>query len=261
MADSEGEEQKSALRRYLPLIILVALIGAAWASGVMDYLSLQAVADNRDALVGFVESQYVWALTTFAVAYIVMVALSAPGGAVLTILGGFLFGPLIGGAVTVVAATIGATAVFMIARTSLGDALAKRAGPFLEKMRDGFNENAMSYLLFLRLVPVFPFWLVNLAPAFLGVPLSTYFIGTLVGIIPGTFAFSFVGGGLDSIIAAQREAFDACVAEQGAANCEFALDASAIITPELLGAFVLLGFVALIPVAVKKFRKPKDQAA
>ncbi|MGB1088899.1 MAG: TVP38/TMEM64 family protein, partial [Alphaproteobacteria bacterium] len=158
-------------------------------------------------------------------------------------------------AVTVVAATIGATAVFVIAQTSLGEALAKRAGPFLEKMRDGFNENAMSYLLFLRLVPIFPFWLVNLAPAFLGVPLGTYFIGTLVGIIPGTFAFSFVGGGLDSLIAAQRTSFDECVAAEGAANCEFALDAGALITPELLGAFALLGVVALIPVAIKKFRK------
>lgn len=243
----------ATLRKQLPLIILVAAIAAAWATGLTDYLSLQAIAENRDALMDFVAASYAAALLAYAATYIAVVALSVPGGAVLTVLGGFLFGPLIGGAVTVVAATFGATLVFIIARTSLGEALAARAGPFLEKMRGGFQENAMSYLLFLRLVPVFPFWLVNLAPAFLGVPLGTYFIGTLVGIVPGTFAFSFVGGGLDSIIEAQSAAYNDCVAS-GAADCTFSLDASAIITPELLGAFTLLGVVALIPVAYKKFK-------
>ena len=139
-------------------------------------------------------------------------------------------------------------------KTSLGETLAARAGPWLDKLRQGFQENAMSYLLFLRLVPLFPFWLVNLAPALLGVPLGTYVLGTFLGIIPGTFAFTFLGVGLDSIIDEQRASFDRCV-QSGKPDCEFTLDASALVTTELLIAFAALGLVALIPILLKKFKR------
>ena len=143
--------------------------------------------------------------------YIVVVALSVPGGALLTITGGFLFGWLVGGLSTVIGATIGATIVFLIAKTSLGETLAAKAGPWMAKLSEGFRNDAMNYLLFLRLVPAFPFWLINLAPALLNVPLSTFVIATFIGIIPGTFAFAFLGAGLDSIIDKQREAYQACL--------------------------------------------------
>ena len=110
-------------------------------------------------------------------------------------------------------ATVGATIIFLIAKTSLGEPMAARAGPWLGKLRAGFQENALNYLLFLRLVPLFPFWLVNLAPGLLGVRLPTYLLGTFVGIIPGTFAFAFAGVGLDSVIEAQRAAYQACLAK------------------------------------------------
>ncbi|MEC9368983.1 MAG: VTT domain-containing protein, partial [Pseudomonadota bacterium] len=141
---------------------------------------------------------------------------------------------------------------------SFGEALAARAGPWLGKLRAGFQENALNYLLFLRLVPLFPFWLVNLAPALLGVPLLTYVIGTLIGIIPGTFAFSYAGVGLDSLIEAQQRVHQECVAQQAsnpALQCHFTLDPSALVTKELLIAFAGLGAVALIPVVLRKFRK------
>ena len=119
-----------------------------------------------------------------------VVALSLPGGAVLTLAGGFLFGWFIGGVASIIGATIGATIVFLIARSTIGDALAARAGPFLSRFRQGFQQDAFSYLLFLRLVPIFPFWLVNLAPGLLGVGFGTYVATTLLGIVPGTFAYS-----------------------------------------------------------------------
>jgi len=242
------------LRRWAPLAILLTAIAGAWAAGLQDYLSLTAIAENRDALVGFVADNLLLSLLLYAAVYVMTVALSLPGASLLTILGGFLFGWLAGGMLTVLAATAGAVVIFLVARTSLGEALASRAGPWMNRLSKGFREDAFHYLLFLRLVPVFPFWLVNIAPALAGVPLSTYALTTLIGIIPGTFAFAILGSGLDSIIMAQKHAFAACVAEKGADACSFSLDAGALVTPQLLAAFAALGVVALIPVAIKKWK-------
>jgi uncharacterized membrane protein YdjX (TVP38/TMEM64 family) len=259
--DPTKDAQGFSLKRSLPLVVLVALIGAAFYFDLHSYLSLQTIAENREALTGFVAGNILVAVATFVAVYIVVVALSLPGGALLTITGGFLFGPLLGGLATVVGATIGATIIFLIAKTSFGEPLAARAGPWLEKLSDGFRKDALSYLLFLRLVPAFPFWLVNLAPAVLGVGLGTYVIGTFVGIIPGTFAFAFVGAGLDSIIEAQQEAYNACIAEKGAdGGCSFALDPGSLLTPEILIAFAALGVVALIPVVIRRLRDRKSAA-
>ncbi|MGE3625146.1 MAG: TVP38/TMEM64 family protein, partial [Hyphomicrobiales bacterium] len=192
------------LRRYLPLFVLLAAALFVYVMGWHKYLTLEQLAGNRDALGRAIEENYLRSLLVYAAIYVVVVALSLPGGALLTLAGGFLFGWFVGGVATVIAATIGAALIFLVARTSIGEALAARAGPWLGKLRAGFQDNALSYLLFLRLVPVFPFWLVNLAPALLGVPLGTYLIGTFVGIIPGTFAFSYAGVGLDSLIDAQQ---------------------------------------------------------
>jgi uncharacterized membrane protein YdjX (TVP38/TMEM64 family) len=245
------------IKRWAPIAILIAGIVAIYASGAHKYLSLTAVAENRDALMSFVASNYLAAIAVFVLVYTIAVAVSLPGALLLTILGGFLFGWAIGGAITVFAATLGAVIIFLVARTSLGDALASKAGPWMEKLSDGFRKDAFNYMLFLRLVPVFPFWLVNIAPALAGVGLGTYTITTLIGIIPGTFAFSLAGSGLDSIIDAQKQAFETCVTQNGADNCTFALDAGSLVTPRLLAAFAALGVVALIPVVLKKLRARK----
>jgi len=247
----------SPLRRWMPLAVLLAALVSAYAAGLHEYLTLTTIADNRDQLIGFVKDNFAISVLLFLLAYAAAVALSLPGASLLTILGGFLFGWLLGGSVTVIAATLGAVIIFLAARTSLGDSLAARAGPWMSRFREGFQRDAFNYMLFLRLVPVFPFWLVNIAPALAGVSLGTYALTTLIGIIPGTFAFSVLGSGLDSIIEAQKATFDACVAEKGAANCTFSLDVGALITPELLSAFAALGFVALIPVIFKKLKARK----
>ncbi len=155
------------------------------------------------------------ALLVFMGIYAASVALSLPGAGVLTLAGGFLFGWFLGGVAAIIAATAGAAIIFLIAKTSVGELLAARAGPWLERLRDGFQENAFSYLLFLRLVPIFPFWLVNLAPALLGVSFSTYVLATVIGIIPGSFAYAIAGKGLDSVIAAQQAMHQSCLAKMG----------------------------------------------
>jgi len=246
------------LRRWLPLGLIVAAMAVAIWQGWYRYLTLESLVAHETALKSTVSTHLAGALALYALIYIVVVALSLPGGLLLTLAGGLLFGWFLGGMVTVGAATIGATLVFLIARTSLGTALADRAGPRLNALREGFRQEAMSYLLFLRLVPVFPFWLVNIAPALLGVPLSTYVVGTIVGIVPGTFAFAFVGAGLDSVIEAQRASFEACLAAAAAKGaspdtaCSLGIDASALVTPGLLAALVALGVLALVPIAAKK---------
>jgi uncharacterized membrane protein YdjX (TVP38/TMEM64 family) len=176
----------------------------------------------------------------------------------MTLAGGLLFGWQVGAPATVVGATLGATILFLVARTSLGEAMAEKAGPWLDKLRTGFQENALSFLLFLRLVPAFPFVVVNLAAAVLGMPLRSFVLATFVGIIPGTTAYSFAGSGLGSVVEAQNRIYQACLAKAPAnpeTACPYSIDTSALVTRELVMAFVLLGLVALIPVVAKKWRE------
>ncbi len=246
------------LRRWGPLIAIALLMVLVFSMGWHKYVSFKTIGTNYQVLKDFIDANFAVALLIYMLIYVAMVALSLPGGLVLTVTGGLLFGWLAGTVGTIIGATIGATIIFLIAKSSLGEALADKAGAWLGKLRDGFKENALSYLLFLRLVPAFPFWLVNLAPALLGVPLRTYVLGTAVGIIPGTLAFSVAGSGLGSVIEAQNEAHATCLAKNPVdpeTACPYEIDTSAIVTTELLVAFALLGVVALIPVAFKKWSK------
>ncbi len=248
--------QRAGLKRWLPLLVLAALMALTFAFGWHKYLSFKTIGLNYEAMRSFIGENFFAALALYMLIYIAAVALSAPGGLIMTLSGGLLFGWQAGAPATVIAATIGATLLFLIAKTSLGEGLAAKAGPWLAKLRDGFKENALSYLLFLRLVPLFPFVIVNLAPALLGVPLNTFVIGTFLGIIPGTIAFSVAGSGLGSVVEAQNTIYQACLAGAPAdpeAACPYTIDTSALVTPQLLAAFALLGVVALIPVALKRW--------
>ena len=241
-------------RRLAGPLGLVALLGLGYVLGLHQYLTLTSIAENRAALATYTADHLALSLLAFIAIYTVAVAVSFPGASILTILAGLLFGWLVGGLAAIFAATIGATIVFQIAKSSFGDVLAKKAGPFLTKISAGFADDAFNYMLFLRLVPAFPFWLVNIAPALANVKLRTFVITTFLGIIPGTFAFAFVGAGLDSIISAQQAKHAQCVAQKSVAECPFELSVSSLITPQLLLAFAALGVVALIPVALKKWK-------
>lgn len=224
-------------RRLLPLIVVAGLIGLAFALGVDDYLSFEALRQNRMMLLDFVAGRPLVAPLLFVVLYAVAVALSLPGALILTLAGGFMFGTLQATVLVVIGATIGACAIFLIARSALGDVLRAKAGPWLGRMEAGFRENAMSYLLVLRLIPLFPFWLVNLVPAFLGVPLRTFALATLVGIIPGSLVYASVGAGLGAVF------------DQGGTP-----DLGIILKPEILLPIVGLALLALLPVAYKRWK-------
>ncbi|MGB0935629.1 MAG: TVP38/TMEM64 family protein [Alphaproteobacteria bacterium] len=226
------------MKRYIPILVLVGLLVTVYALGLHNYLSFETLKQYRFQLLELVESQYVLTVLGFMALYTVVIALSIPGGAILTITSGFLFGSLFGTLFVVIAATAGATALFMLAKSTVGDHLRDKAGPMLDKMAKGFEEDSFNYLLILRLVPLFPFWLVNLAPAFLGVGLRTYVIATAIGIIPGSFVYASVGTGIGSV-------FDS----------DETFDPRNIITTEIIVALVGLAVLAAIPVLYKKFAR------
>jgi len=220
------------------LAAFVAVVVAFFALGGQHYLSLDAVKANRDALLHFTQEHFVAALAIAFLVYAGTVAFSLPGGLVLSLTMGFIFGRWVGTVLVVIAATVGATLVFLAARYLFADTARRRMGPLGAKISAGFTENAFNYLLFLRLVPLFPFFLVNLAPAFTNISLRTYVLGTLIGIIPGSFVYANLGQTLGRIDAL-----------------------SGLVSTETLGAFVLLGAFALVPVLVRKFRSSRLKKA
>lgn len=223
--------------RLLPLAVLGLAAGLFFASGLHHYLSFDALKAHRGELTAWVDANQALAALAFMAIYAATVVFIPPSGTVLTVMGGFVFGSVLGTGYVVVGATVGATLLFLVARFALGDWLRAKAGSGIRRMREGFAENALSYLLVLRLVPLFPFWLVNIAPAFLGVRLGTYVIGTLVGIIPGTAVYAVFGAGLGSILDANQ-----------------ALTLAGVLTPQVVGALVGLGLLALVPVVYKKIK-------
>lgn len=186
--------------KLVPLAILIAGLVVFFALGGYRYVSFETIRIHRGMLMEWVGRWGLLAAMAFAGCYALMAAFSIPGGALATIVGGYLFGLWLGVAASVIGATLGAVAVFLAARTALGEFLRAKAGTGLSRMEDGFRRNAFSYLLVLRLVPIFPFWLVNLVPAFCGVSLRTYTLATLVGIVPGSFVFVSVGNGLGALL-------------------------------------------------------------
>lgn len=242
-ANAPATPPASGLKRYAPIALIVAGAAAVYASGLHRYLSLDALRDNYTALTGFVEARFALALLAFMSSYIAVVALSLPGASLMTIAGGFLFGTLVGTGAVVLAATLGALIVFTAARTAFGDVLRRQAGGFLARMESGFRKNAFSYLLLLRVIPAFPFFVVNVAPAFFGVPVRTFAITTLLGIIPGTFAYVSVGAGLGAVIAAGED-----VNLQGV-----------LLRPEVITPMVALAALAAVPLIAQAFGIRLDQ--
>ncbi len=243
MDAQQATRKRSTWARLLPVAILAAGIGAFFAFGLNQYLSFEQLRLHRGELMAFVATMPTLAVVLFIAAYAVSTAFSLPGGAVLTLTGGFLFGIWEGSAAVVVGATIGATALFLAARTALGDVLRAKAGPWLARMEAGFKEDALSYLLVLRLIPAFPFFVVNLVPAFLGVSLRNFVIATFFGIIPGSFVFASIGAGLGSIFDSMQE---------------FSLMGA--LTPQVITALAGLAVLSLIPVIYKRLKARRSTA-
>lgn len=226
------------MRRWIPLFMILGLMVLAYVTDVRDYFTFTEFKEYRQVLLHFVEGHYLAAIMIFMGLYVVSTALSMPVGIYLSIFGGFLFGQPWSTFYVVFGATLGACLLFLAAKTAFGDLLRKRAGPFLKRFEKGFQENAAHYMLFLRLVPLFPFWLVNLAPAFLEVRLRVYVWTTFVGIMPGAFVFTQFGTGLGSILD-RGETFSLGM----------------VLTPEVWVALIALGIFVLIPVVVKRVKE------
>jgi uncharacterized membrane protein YdjX (TVP38/TMEM64 family) len=235
--------QPVAIRRFVPLVLLILAGVLFMVFGGHRYLTLAALAENRDWLCRTVAQSGAEGVIAFIVAYAILVSLSVPGATLLTITGGFLFGPWFGTAYVVIGATIGATIVFLAARAGLAG-LAAHGGPLVARLAAGFREHGFNYLVAARLIPIFPFWLVNLAAGALGLPPGEYILGTFIGIIPVTLAYASLGNGVGDLIAKGRHP-----------------DLAILFEPSLLLPVLGLAALALLPVVYQRWRRPGRGAA
>lgn len=236
MTDHPKSEPKSGLMRNLPLIVILG-VAAIGAFTLRDYISFDALRENREALIAFRDANFGLTVLGFLAAYVVIVAFSLPGALIATLTGGFLFGTFGGSGLSVTAATLGATVIFLAARHGLGDRLKARMDASqgtVRKIKEGIDENQWSMLFFLRLVPVVPFFVANLVPAFLAVPVYRYVISTFLGIIPGSLVYSSVGAGLGAVF------------ERGESP-----NLGIIFEPHILLPILGLSALSLLPVAIK----------
>jgi len=229
-------KQPTLWHRGAVLVVFALVVVAACYAGLPALLDFESLRENRALLQGWVEAHYALTVMLFMALYMVAVASSLPGAVWLTLAGGFLFGVVPATIYVVVGATAGATLVFFLARYVFRASWKRKAGPMLQRMEAGFHDHAFHYLLVLRLVPLFPFWLVNLVPAFLGVPLRVYVCATFLGIIPGAAVYASLGNGLDAVF------------EQGGTP-----NISLIWDPEVLLPLIALAILAMVPVAWRKW--------
>ena len=218
--------------------IFLSAVVTFWALDLGQYLTLAALKANRDTLQGYTATHGVATVLIFLAVYCVQTALSLPGATILTLTGGFLFGTVLGTVYVNLAATSGATLAFLAARYLFRDGVERRFGAKIESIQRGFSRNPASYLLTLRLIPLFPFFLVNLASGLTRIRLSSYVTATAIGILPGSAVYANAGrqlGAIDSV----RD----------------------VASPGVVGAFVLLGLLALVPVLYQRLRKPSATSA
>ena len=232
MSDSASPQSSPPLVRIVILVILGIGVGAFFFFDLGRYVSLETLKANRDSLQAYTNENGVAAAAVFILIYVVQTGLSLPGATMMTLTGGFLFGSVLGTLFVNVGATTGATLAFLAARYVLRDWVEKKFGDRLETIQAGFARNAFSYLLTLRLIPAFPFFLVNLMSGLTRVSPGTFIGATSLGIIPGSFVYTFAGQQLGSINSL-----------------------SEIASQPVLTAFTLLGLLALMPIAYRKVVK------
>lgn len=239
MTDSEQSTQPSTgwLKRLAPLAVVAILIGVGFKSGLHKYLAPDTLFATLEGFRGWVDAHMVLAALAFIGVYASLVAISFPGATLLTIGGGYMFGQWIGTGAVVIAATIGATIIFLLAKTVFGDVLAKKAGGLVKKMEDGFKDGELNYMFLLRLVPAFPFVAVNVGAGLLNVSLRNYVIGTFFGIIPGTAVFVSIGNAIAA----------------GTKSLEDAGLAAVFSQPQVYIPFIGLAFLGSLPILLKKF--------
>lgn len=235
MSDVQSRPSTPLWRRLWPVYLIVAGLTAGWQLGLFRYLSLDTLREQHEALRSFVEGNLLLAVAAYILIYALSTLFMVPGALWITIAGGFLFGLAGGSVATTVGATLGASLLFLAARTAFGGMLRERAGPFLRKMEAGFHQNPRAYMFALRFLPIVPFPVANIAPALLGARYPDYALTTAIGIIPGVVAYTWIGAGLGATFAAGENPDIASVAGN------------------LVPAFAALAVVSLMPVVWKKF--------
>jgi uncharacterized membrane protein YdjX (TVP38/TMEM64 family) len=223
--------------RLLPLVLIAALFVAVLASGVLRRLSLKGLAENREVLTHLVAAHPILSLAAFLGLYVLLIVACLPGPSVMSMAGGMLFGAVVGGIATLAALVGGAVIVFLACRTAFGDWAANRAGPAVAKIEAGFSRDAFAYLLALRLMPVAPFFMVNIAAGLARIPLCTFCLATLIGAAPSAFIYAGLGAGLDGVIRRHER-----------------LDASLLARPDIAVPLLALTVLALAPPAWRFIR-------
>jgi uncharacterized membrane protein YdjX (TVP38/TMEM64 family) len=228
------------LKRWIPLISIAILFFCFFYFHLYQYLTFAALKQHREFLLHWTMQYPVLSVLIYMGVYILAVAISVPGAAFLTLAGGFLFGAILGTVYVVISATLGATLIFLATQIALRDWLAQRMRGWVKKMKDEFSKNAFSYLMVLRLVPLFPFWVVNIVPALLGVRLSTFMLATFLGIIPGSFVYVTLGNGLGSLFDTNQTP-----------------NLSIIFTPKILLPLLALAALSLVPLIYQHLKGTK----
>jgi uncharacterized membrane protein YdjX (TVP38/TMEM64 family) len=226
-----------SFKRYFPLLLIILASLTVWATGLYQYLSFDTLRIYHQDLQEVLVDHLILALLVYSLLYMTTVALSLPVATFMTLLGGFLFGLMLGTVTVVISATLGGTIVFLAMRSASESYVNEKAGPWIKKMQKGFKENAFSYLLTLRLVPLFPFVAVNIAAAVMQIPLRIFILGTFIGIMPGSFVYVSIGNGLKDVI------------------LEPNFSPQIILEPHILIGLIGLGVLSLLPVFYKRYHR------
>ncbi|WP_204262723.1 VTT domain-containing protein [Methylobacterium sp. BTF04] len=237
--------------RWLPLALLIVASVTVLVSGAAHLFNLDRLLASRAWLNALVAEDRFRAIVVAYLVYVGAVVVSVPASLFLTMLCGFLFGIVPGALVAVAAASTGAAIVFSIGRGAASDLLLRRAGPRLAGLAAGFRQDAFGYVAFLRLLPLFPFWLTNLAPAAFGVPLRTFVLATILGLTPGAFVYAATGAAIEDVVAVHETAKAACLAA-GGFDCDNALTLRALVTPRMVAGLGGLAAFALLTVALRR---------
>lgn len=229
--------------RWMPLLGIVLIIFTAWHFKLLEYFSYAELKEHHVTLKAYVSENYLLASIIYLFSYIAITACSIPLATILSLAGGFLFGIVIGSIMTVVAATCGACLFFLAVKLSVGHWIADKSNRWIARMSKGFKENAFNYLLFLRILPIFPFWAINVTAALLNMRLSLFFLATLIGIVPGTIVYVSLGNSLNVLFSSNKQP-----------------ELSIIFKPEVLFPLIFLAILSLTPVLYKQFKKKDPHA-
>lgn len=227
--------------RLLPLVMLLAALFAVLASGVWRDLNLETLQENQAALESYVAANLFLAVLLYIVLYALAVSISVPGAVWFTIGAGFLFGPIVGTGVAVVGSTIGATIIFIAVRYAFADWARAKFGRWVKRLQDGFSSDAFSYVLILRLIPVLPFFGINIATALLNVPMRAYVLGTFIGVMPLAYVYATVGSTIGLAAGGVPSLLD-------------------LLTVELIAAIGVFALVGFLPFVYKRLTGKKPPA-